>query len=63
MLDFELAFRDVRGVLWARRGSGVLDEISKDPLEFYGISLPRLWGGCGEIGRRRAVCSIGQRRL
>ena len=46
VLGSELAFRDARGVSWVRRGNGTLEEISMDPLEFYGISLPCPWGGC-----------------
>lgn len=40
VLGSELAFRDACGVSWFRRGNGTLEEISTDPLEFYGISLP-----------------------
>jgi hypothetical protein len=45
MLRFgiELAFQDVGGRYWLRRGDGALQEVDQPPLALYGINPPVPW--------------------
>jgi len=39
----ELAFQDAKGQRWVRRGNGVLQKLSAEPLAYYGIDPPVGW--------------------
>lgn len=39
----ELAFQDVGGHYWLRRGDGALQEVDQPPLALYGINPPVPW--------------------
>ncbi|MCY8600324.1 hypothetical protein MOD33_05990 [Bacillus spizizenii] len=39
----EIAFTDSNGNHWIRRSNGKLEEIKKNPLNFYNLSLPVSW--------------------
>lgn len=45
----EIGFRDVNGRSWARRGSGELEPIDCDPVDFYGYSRPVSYQGLNRL--------------
>jgi hypothetical protein len=42
-LGIEIAFQDTTGRFWLRHGNGLLEQVSKHPLDLYGISRPVYW--------------------
>lgn len=45
----EIAFKDVKGNSWVRKGDGNLIFIKQNPLEYYQISFPVLWKSYEEL--------------
>ena len=45
----EAAFIDANGRSWVRRGNGKLEEIEAEPVSFYGLGLPVVWGECKRL--------------
>lgn len=39
----EIAFKDIEGNYWLRKGNGSISEISTSPVEHYRLSLPVEW--------------------
>lgn len=39
----EIAFKDVSGYFWLRRGDGTLIQISQPPVDYYRVALPVPW--------------------
>lgn len=40
VFQLELAFRDSNGINWLRRANGALEEIPRDPIEYFNVGKP-----------------------